>query len=195
MADTPLTDGLTRYQIGEKVRTLRLRKKMGLVELSKRTGLSSAMLSKIERGRLFPTLPTLYRVAIVLGVGLDHFFSGVESRPTAVIVRKKDRVRRPDRSDGLVPNYFFESLDFGLGEERLSAYYAEFELIAAERVHRHAHPGLEFVFVLSGTLAIVAAEGEYILDAEDAICFQASRPHGYLRKSDAPCAALVVLRE
>jgi transcriptional regulator with XRE-family HTH domain len=32
--------------------------------------LSAALLSKIERGLLFPTLPTLLRVAMVLGVGL-----------------------------------------------------------------------------------------------------------------------------
>jgi hypothetical protein len=32
------------------------------------------MLSKIERGQLFPTLPTLLRIAMVFGVGLEHFF-------------------------------------------------------------------------------------------------------------------------
>src|SRR5579864_3380120 len=58
LSDT-ISEGLGRYSIGEKLRTLRLRKSMGLVELGKHTGLSAALLSKLERGKLFPTLPTL----------------------------------------------------------------------------------------------------------------------------------------
>jgi transcriptional regulator with XRE-family HTH domain len=53
----------------------RLRKSMRLVELGKHTSLSAAMLSKLERGKLFPTLPTLIRIALVFGVGLEYFFT------------------------------------------------------------------------------------------------------------------------
>ena len=48
-------------------------KKLGLAQLGEHTGLSPALLSKIERGNLFPTLPTLLRIAMVFGVGLEHF--------------------------------------------------------------------------------------------------------------------------
>lgn len=48
---------------------------MGLVELSKHTGLSPALLSKLEQGKLYPTLPTLSRIALVFSVGLDHFLA------------------------------------------------------------------------------------------------------------------------
>ena len=61
------------------------------------TGLSPAMLSKIERGLLFPTLPTLLRVALVFSVGLDFFFAGGRDKPLVAIVRKKDRVALPER--------------------------------------------------------------------------------------------------
>ena len=43
---------------------------MGLAQLGKHTGLSPGLLSKIERGQLFPTLPTLLRIALVFGEGL-----------------------------------------------------------------------------------------------------------------------------
>ena len=59
MLSKTLQDGLSDYRIGDTIRTLRLKKKIGLVELGTHTGLSPALLSKIERGRLFPTLPTL----------------------------------------------------------------------------------------------------------------------------------------
>ena len=52
-----ISSGLKPYSIGDKIRALRLRKKMGLVELGKHTGLSAALLSKLERGKLYPTLP------------------------------------------------------------------------------------------------------------------------------------------
>ena len=53
MLSATLERSLRTYGIGDKLRGLRLSKKMGLVELGRHTGLSAALLSKIERGRLF----------------------------------------------------------------------------------------------------------------------------------------------
>ena len=77
MAQPTLTDELRRYEIGSKLRALRLRKKLGLVELGRHTGLSPALLSKLERGRMFPTLATLLRIAMVFSVELDYFFAAL----------------------------------------------------------------------------------------------------------------------
>ena len=55
MVTKAIDDGLRPYSIGEKLRSLRLRKSMGLVELGRHTGLSAALLSKLERGKLYPT--------------------------------------------------------------------------------------------------------------------------------------------
>ena len=64
MLSETLAAGLESYQIGPKIRALRLKKNLGLVQLGRHTGLSSGMLSKIERGQLFPTLPTLPSCAV-----------------------------------------------------------------------------------------------------------------------------------
>src|SRR6188508_3126190 len=125
MLTKTLQDGLNDYGIGAKIRALRLNKKIGLVDLGKHTGLSPAMLSKIERGQLFPTLPTLLRIALVFGVGLEHFFVDTSERPVMAVVRKADRLRLPDRPDG-EPSYFFESLDFPVTDRKLQAFLAEF---------------------------------------------------------------------
>src|SRR6266571_7063332 len=99
MADeaNTISEGLGRYSIGEKLRSMRLRKSMGLVELGKHTGLSAALLSKLERGKLFPTLPTLLRIAMVFGVGLDYFFTDERKRRVVGLVRREERVRFPER--------------------------------------------------------------------------------------------------
>src|SRR5687768_18563459 len=92
MLSKTLQDGLNDYAIGAKIRALRLKRKIGLVDLGKHTGLSPALLSKIERGHLFPTLPTLLRIALVFGVGLEYFFAGARDKPLVAIARKSQRV-------------------------------------------------------------------------------------------------------
>src|SRR5687767_6623918 len=125
MLSETLQEGLKDYGIGAKVRALRLKKKMGLVELGRHSGLSPALLSKIETGRLFPTLPTLLRIARVFSVGLDCFFSGSGDRPLVAVVRKSERVRLPERLDVREVAYQFESLDYPATERRFNSYLAE----------------------------------------------------------------------
>lgn len=192
MLSETLAKGLQQYGIGEKLRALRLRKKMGLVELGRHSGLSPALLSKIERGRLVPTLPTLMRVALVFSVGLEHFFTEAGPRPTLAVVRRGERQRFPERQGEKQPGYFFESLDFPAVERLMSAYYVEFEPIAAGRERRHHHPGAEFLYVMSGRLAVTVGDDQHDLAAGDAMYFDASVPHAYRRLGTRPCSAIVV---
>src|ERR1044072_9327341 len=100
MLSKTLQDGLQDYGIGAKIRALRLKRKIGLVDLGRHTGLSAALLSKIERERLFPTLPTLLRIALVFGVGLEFFFAGARDQPLVAVTRKNARVELPGRARG-----------------------------------------------------------------------------------------------
>jgi transcriptional regulator with XRE-family HTH domain len=92
-----ISEGLGRYSIGEKLRSMRQRKSMGLAELGRHTGLSAGLLSKPERGKLFPTLPTLLRIAMVFGVGLDYFFTDERKRRVVGVVRREERVSVPGK--------------------------------------------------------------------------------------------------
>jgi transcriptional regulator with XRE-family HTH domain len=192
MLSNTLQDGLSEYGIGGKIRTLRLKKKMGLVELGTHTGLSPALLSKIERGLMFPTLPTLLRIALVFSVGLDFFFAGSRDKPLVAIVRKQDRVALPERPGPGDVSYRFESLDFTATERRFNAYFAEFFPIADEAMRPHHHPGVEFIHTLQGTLAVHIDHDVYRLAAGDSIYFDANQPHAYRRAQGRTCTALVV---
>ena len=192
MLSSTKKEGLRDYEIGEKVRALRLRKKMALVELGRHTGLSAALLSKIERSNIYPPLPTLLRIAMVFGVGLDHFFHDDAKRQVASIVRRDARQRFPDQQDGGVVSYFFESLDFTANERKLNAYLAEFQPVVAEKAATHVHAGVEFLHVLSGRLLIVIGRAEHELDEGDSIYLDASVPHSYRRKGRNRCSAMVV---
>jgi len=187
-----LQEGLQRYSIGEKLRALRLRKKVGLVDLGRHTGLSPALLSKIERGKLFPTLPTLLRIAMVFSVGLEFFFSDERKRRIVVIVRRQERQRFPEKPDAGEVAFHFECLDFPAVERKLNAYYAEFHPLAPEKVRLHQHSGIEFIYLLSGKIGLRIGEEENSLEKGDAIYFDSSLPHGYRRIGNSPCSALVV---
>ena len=192
MLSATLQEGLKAYGIGPKVRAIRLKKKMGLVELGRHTGLSPAMLSKIERGRLFPTLPTLLRIAMVFSVGLDHFFGQKREQPLVGISRHRDRLRFPERAGGRDVAYEFESLDFPAVQRLLNSYFAEFLPVAPEKLRRHQHPGAEFIYVLSGTLAMHVGDEIHELGTRDSMYFDSSVPHAYRRVGAKSCCAIVV---
>lgn len=192
MLSETLAKGLRHYGIGEKLRALRLRKKMGLVELGGHTGLSAAMLSKVERGKLFPTLPTLLRISLVFSVGLEYFFSDDRKRHVLSIVRSSQRQRFPDRPDGREVSYYFESLDFAAVERKINAYYAEFQPLPPGRARPHQHTGVEFLSVLRGKLELRFGTVEHILETGDSIYFDSSLPHSYRRLSQKACCAIVV---
>ena len=192
MLSETLAEGLGRYAIGEKLRALRLKKKIGLVELGRHTGLSAAMLSKVERGKLYPTLPTLLRIALVFSVGLEYFFSDDQKRRVLAIVRRAERKRFPERPDGRDISFYFESLDFAAVERKWNAYYAEFQPLPPAKARPHHHPGVEFLSVLRGKLQMRIGTEEYVLDSGDSIYFDSSVPHSYRRISQKPCSAIVV---
>jgi transcriptional regulator with XRE-family HTH domain len=192
MLSETLAKGLRGYSIGEKIHALRRRKKMGLVELGRHTGLSAAMLSKVERGKLFPTLPTLLRIALVFSVGLEYFFSDDKKRHIVSIVRRAERKRFPESPDGRDISFHFESLDFAAVERKLSAYHAEFEPLLPGKARLHQHGGVEFLSVLGGKLELHIVSDDHILESGDSIYFDSSLPHSYRRVSQKPCTAIVV---
>lgn len=190
MLSETLQKGLDQYGIGAKLRALRLKKKMGLVELGRHSGLSPALLSKIERGRLVPTLPTLMRIALVFSVGLEHFFTEPARKPTLAVVRRKERQRFPAKAGERTPAYFFESLDFPALERAMNAYYVEFD--GDDRSDRHAHPGAEFLYVIEGHVTVTVGDVPHSLGPGDSMYFDSSVPHDYARSGRKTCRAVVV---
>jgi transcriptional regulator with XRE-family HTH domain len=193
MMNETIAQGLKPYLIGEKIRALRLKKSMGLVEMGKHSGLSAALLSKIERGKLIPTLPTLLRIAMVFNVGLEFFFDNSRNHPLVEVIRKGERQRFPERPGSDASSYWFESLDFKAGERKLNSFYAEFNPVTRDKLMPHEHSGIELLFVIDGSLGVKIGGEDYELCTGDAIYFDSSMPHYYLRlNQQGLCKALVV---
>ena len=192
MLSQTLSAGLESYRIGPKIRALRLQKNMGQAQLAEHTGLSPALLSKIERGQLLPTLPTLLRIAMVFGVGLAHFFLDSEQRPAVSVTRKKERLRLPDQPGEEARCYLFESLNFPATDRKMAAYYAEFPS-SSQPSEPHRHAGVEFIFVIKGRLSVNLAGEDTSLADGDAMQFDSGSPHSYRRQGQSPASAIIVV--
>jgi transcriptional regulator with XRE-family HTH domain len=182
MPDTLSTE-LATYQIGPRIKTLRLKKQMSLVQLGEHSGISTAMLSKIERGQLFPTLPTLLRIALVFGVGLDFFFD--RTGPRIAVTRKNDRLRLPIPAGAAAASYFFESLDYPLPDRRLEAFLAEFPG-GSPPSDPHQHGAEELIYVFEGALTVTVEGEKTTLVAGDAMTFDSSVPRTHDPRGPVP---------
>ncbi len=181
---------IAEKHIGERIKRLRLKKSMGLVELGRQTGLSASFLSQLETGRVVPTLRNLARVSIVFGKDLNYFFEA-EPQPLFRVHRKGERTRLP-QSGVDDPSYFFESLGYMVPDRQLDPYIAEFlPLRKASDVRPHVHPGFEFLYVLEGELEIRHADKTNIVEAGDGVYFDASTPHSY--RCNGKTAARVII--
>lgn len=182
---------IAEKRIGERIKHLRLKKSMGLVELGRHTGLSASFLSQLETGRVVPTLRNLARIAMVFSKDLNYFF---EPEPQTLfrIHRAKDRVRMP-QSGVADPSYFFESLGYLVPDRQLDPYFAEFlPAKPGQEPRSHQHFGCEFLFVLSGSLIIRHGANTFHAGQGDAIYFDAATTHSYECTGPTPATALIV---
>ena len=113
---------------------------------------------------------------MVFGVGLDHFFTEGD-QPVLEVVRKKDRLRLPNTTTAR-PSFVFESLDFPVNDRPTEAYLAEFQP-RSPATEPHDHAGMEFIYVISGAIAIEIHDKEHELNSGDAMYFDAGFPHTY----------------
>jgi len=183
---------LEPYEIGKKVRALRAQKGWGLVEVGKRTELSAALLSKIERGRLVPTLPTLMRIALCFEVGLDHFFAAPRRSPGAVVSRASapsEAVNWPDEAASAKSHTLYSNPAI----RRFHAQMVEFE--AGSPGGSHSHGGAEYLHILDGSLELTLGGEKHELGKGDSVGFEAMAPHSYLAVNGPSRALMISLGE
>ena len=182
---------IAEKHIGERIKRLRLKKSMGLVELGKHTGLSASFLSQLETGRVVPTLRNLARIAMVFSKDLPYFF---ESEPQSLfrVHRRKERVRLPQTGVD-DPTYYFESLGYMVPDRIMDPYFAEFVPVKkAQDIRPHVHAGYEFLYVMQGEMEIRHGDQITQMEVGDAVYFDASTPHAYICTSKVSAVALIV---
>jgi transcriptional regulator with XRE-family HTH domain len=183
-------DLLASAHLGERIKKLRLKRSMGLVEVGRKTGLSASFLSQLETGRVVPTLRNLARISLVFDKDLSHFFDSGEQLVFR-IQRKKDRVRLPIGTP--TPDYIAESFGILIPEGGLRPCMAEF-LPGADRepFHPKLYPGVEMVYVLSGSIEVQRKGEPHLLEPRDVLYVSGETPRTYHCVGSEPAQALII---
>lgn len=159
---------------GEKIRQVRKEKGLTLQELARQTGLSSSLISQIERQRVDPTVSTFWKICSSLNIPFNFFFEGGSEEN--YVVRKNERrivelAGANVKYHDLTPPNKSGTTDFILVEIQ-PGNTTEPELIS--------HAGEECGYILKGTLKVFLGDKEFFLSEGDSICFPSTTPHRYI---------------
>ena len=77
--------------IGSRIRELRKDRKINLVDMAEKVGLSPSYLSQIERGLINPSLASLRKVARELNVPIYEFLKDEDEK--GILIKKDKRIK------------------------------------------------------------------------------------------------------
>src|ERR1700753_1897591 len=153
--------------IGQKIRRLRLKRSMGLVELGQVVGLSASFLSQLETGRVIPTMRNLARIAMAFKKDLSYFLAEEESIALFRISRARDRIRLLIGEKD-APFLVTDSMNILLRDANTVPCITEIlPGIEDDQFTPRIFPGLELVYVIKGSLMLTTDQKSELLLAED----------------------------
>ena len=164
-------------KVGERVKSAREKRGLGLLDISRRTGIDVSLLSEIEEGQSAPPLGTIIKLAKALEMKMGYFISGDELRPFT-IVRRGDRkvVSRYDSKRDKHYGYGYESLAPYKKDRHMEPFLVTLEPAVTEE-ERSTHDGQEFIFVMTGSMEVRLGEEIHVLEPGDAIYYDSTVPH------------------
>ena len=176
-------------RLGERVRELRRGRRLTLEELAGLSGVSRAMISKLERGEKNPTLV----VAAKLAEGLDVTLSGLageEERREVVVVRRERRMVMRDPETGFERQLLSPSF-VGRGVEFIRNQIPEGSTSGEFPPHRKGVE--EHIVVEGGALRAILGGEEHLLREGDALYFEADLPHRFDNAGEGECSYYLVI--
>jgi len=177
---------------GGNVRHHREQAGLTLEQLSTRSSVSRAMLSKVERGEKSPTIGVASKIAHALDVSLSDLIGAPDNAASgaAVVMRKTDRPVFRDPETGFERH--IASAAPGAGRAELIVHYLPAQVSTG--LLPAYPPGTEKqIMVLQGTLTVAIGGISETLDAGDSLFFEADADHGFANRTDAPCEYIMVI--
>ena len=173
-------------KIGGQLKQIRHGAGLTLKKLADATGVSSALLSRIEHGQVMPSIPTLQSIAHSLRVEIGYFFKGEDQRLYALSPQGKRRSVSSKKG--------YESIE--LLVEGLENAFMEPAIVTAKgkgqenEVELAIHDGQEFIYVLEGRIEVTLGQKSFILRKGDAAYWHGAVPHKGISLSKKPAKTL-----
>lgn len=177
-------------KIGRRIRAFRKMQRLRLLDLAQRAECSESLLSRIETGRVVPSLSTLHRLSQALRVNVTVLLEDREDRVCTVYspeTRPRTAHGNPAEGDGSTA----ESLVPYAADRRLEALIVHLPPGGA-LCGPFSHDGEEVGLVLGGTLELVVDDETHRIDAGSSFYFGSHHTHSYRAASADPCRVIWV---
>ena len=160
--------------VGEIIHKLRKEQKMTLAELSEKSGVALATLSRMENGKMTGTLDSHIKICYSLGITLPELYKDL-----SVSGLRSEANTQKSRAEVIVHNKHASS------EMLVSAVLQKKMLPIIIKIQKGGStdkegmkPGMEkFIYVLDGKVEALLGENRYELHKGDTLYFDASIPH------------------
>jgi transcriptional regulator with XRE-family HTH domain len=186
----PVENELERA-IGSQVRRYRKQLELTVAELAEGAALSAGMLSKIENGNISPSLATLRALSSALNVPVTALFRQFEEQRDATFVPAGQGL--PIERRGTRSGHQYQLLGHSIHSELSVEPYLITLKEGSEVFPIFQHGGVEFIYMLEGTLDYRHAGNSYRLSPGDSLFFDADAPHGPGELVDLPVRFLSVI--
>lgn len=158
--------------VGNTIKNIRTSKGILLKEVAEKCGISSSMLSQIEKGTANPSLNTIREIAHVLEVPIFKFFMAPEKEEDKIAVLKKEK-RKIIES---------ENLRYELLSPEVKADIECMKMILKKdnsetSIKPKAHKGEEIAVLLKGKVRITIENQSAILEEGDSVHIPALKAH------------------
>ncbi len=173
------------YSIGRKLRALRTQKHLTLSRLAADTGLSTALLSKLETEQMTPTLQTLAMICRVFGVDLSFFFAPA-TKHSLSITRRAHEI-----SDGR-PKVALKETSLTMADTHLVARVVEFPPGVPGTLTKIGLALSSVVYVLEGRLRLDVGGVQELLETGDCAYLDSEMFITWSANGTSRCLALVV---
>lgn len=185
---------MTDYNIGAKIKKLRLAKKLTLQAVAKETGFSPALISQIENNNVSPPIATLSKIAKFFDVKMSMFFSEEEEECRFEVVRAAERKQIPRviSRAGTSQGYSYESLSFRKQNKKMEPFLLTVTEKAMEE-NTYSHDGEEFLFVMKGEAELILDDNRIVLREGDCVYFDSALKHRLLSPSGEEVKVLAVV--
>jgi transcriptional regulator with XRE-family HTH domain len=184
-----LVEAVSSGRLGARVKELRRVRGFTLDGLSGVSGVSRAMISKLERGEKSPTLVVAAKLAEGLGVSLSQLV-GIEEKKEVVVVRRDRRMLMRDPETGFERHLLSPSFG-GRGVEFIKNVVPEGGTSGEFPAHREGVE--EYITVEKGRLRAEIGGEELILEEGDSIFFEADTSHRFDNAGEGECHYYLVI--
>ena len=171
--------------IGSRIKLLRRQKGMTLRHLSEASGLSINAISRIENGQASPTVSSVHRLAMALGIPIAAIFD--DSIATETVL-----VRAGERKAITMKGRRMEPLGIGMVDNTSEPFYIILESGEESLSGSYEHPGEEFAYCLEGEVIFFIGEKACHLKPGDSLFFKSSQPHSWKNPAEQPARFLLI---